>query len=790
MDFIKDLNNDSFLLIPYNLKDKVLDYIDKNNLLLNIKLISFGDLKRGLLFDYNSRTIYELMKKENISYGLAIDYIKNMYYITEDSYKEDKLNNLLSMKNYLLDNNYLIKDELFIDLLKSKKKIYVYGFDYINKFNKYLLDLAAKYIEIEEVDKEINNYKHNIYEAKTMEDEVLFVAEEISKLIKDGISLDKIYITGLNDEYDFTLRRIFKAYDIPYFIKNENILYDTAMAKYFFDNLSNDLDKLFKDISKKYDIDNNLSNNIVYNKLFYLANNYYFEEDKLKIKDIMIEEAMNTTLPSIHMEQEIKTTNIYDNIFNDDEYVFLMNFNQGSFPKIKKDEDYINDSIKPDILETVNEINIINKDNLINIIKSIKNLTITYKLKSAFDSYEPSYLVREYFKDDVVKIEEFVSNYSNDINKILYGKKLDSLIKFKINDDLLPILSNTYDIDYNEYDNSFTGLKTNITPKNFSYSSMSNFFKCPFRYYCNNVLYLNEFNKNNNLFIGSIFHHVLENWVKDNSKDIDELYDEYLKINDELPADDWNKYELTNKDKFFIDKVRDEIHIIIDIIKEQNSLFEQPNKQIPELEVSAKTITDLKMDTKFDANLYGKVDKVVFIGNDVFVIDYKTGESDKIVRNTFEYGLHVQLPIYMYLLEETNVDYNVAGIYLQYILTGNNKKEKNKTLLEEKYAELKLKGLYNPDYNDKLGGKENMTVHPTRVYTNEEKEEIKNKLKELMTNCINDVYDANFEIKPININDGAEDGCQYCPFHDVCYMTDDNYNYINNKNVKGDDNNE
>ena len=72
MDFIKDLNNDSFLLIPYNLKDKVLDYIDKNNLLLNIKLISFGDLKRGLLFDYNSRTIYELRKRENISYVFAI----------------------------------------------------------------------------------------------------------------------------------------------------------------------------------------------------------------------------------------------------------------------------------------------------------------------------------------------------------------------------------------------------------------------------------------------------------------------------------------------------------------------------------------------------------------------------------------------------------------------------------------------------------------------------------------------------------------------------------------------
>ena len=212
MDFIKDLDSNSFLLIPSNIKDKILDYIDDNRLLLNIKIISFNDLKKGLLFDYDNKTIYSLMNKENISYGLSKDLIKNMYYLTEDKYTEDKLNRLLNLKNYLLDNNLLIKDELFKDLLKSKNKIYVYGFDYITKFNNYLLDLAREYIDVEIINKEVKEYEHVVHKAKTMEDEVLYVAEEIAKLINQGIPLNKIYITGLNEEYDFTIRRVFKAY--------------------------------------------------------------------------------------------------------------------------------------------------------------------------------------------------------------------------------------------------------------------------------------------------------------------------------------------------------------------------------------------------------------------------------------------------------------------------------------------------------------------------------------------------------------------------------------------------
>ena len=779
MDFLKNITNDSILLIPYNIKEKVLDYINENNLLVNIKIISFNDLKAGLFYSYDNKTIYNVMNKYNTSYSLAKSYIQDTYYIIEDKYDNPKLNKLLDIKNYLLNNNLLIKDDLFIDLLKSKNKLYVYGFDYINKYNEYLLNLVKEYIDVEIIKKEYKEYDHTVYSANTMEEEVLFVAEKISSLINEGIDINKIYIAGIDDEYDFTMRRIFKEYNIPYFIKNHNILYDTAIAKYFFNNLNNNIEDLFKDIKSKYKIDNN---NPIYNKLFNLVNKYYFTDNYLEVKDLMIEEAKRTTLPSIHMTHEVTTIDINDNIINDDEYVFLMNFNMGVFPKIKKDEDYINDSIKPSIIEQTKDINLTNKNNLLKSIKNIKNLYISYKLSSPFNKYYPSYLVEDNFK--VEKIDFTTSLYSDNINKLLFGKNLDNLIKFNEMNDTLPILNNTYDIPYNKYDNNFKGLNNNIDNINYSYSNISSYYKCPFRFYCEKVLYIDEFNKNINTFVGLLFHHILEVCLS-SDLDIDKEYDKYLE-------DNKDQYDFNNHDYYFIEKFRKEIHVIVDIIRNQYNNLMGDYKELYEEEVLTTTY-DLNIDTKINATLKGFVDKIIQDGNDLIIVDYKTGNSDIVNRDMFEYGLHIQLPLYLYLLETTKPELNVAGIYLQHILTGNNRKDLKKTQEELRINELKLDGLTLDDTSiiDKFDmSYENSTMikslkvnkegnlPPARVYTYEQKEDLKNIMKELIKTCVNNVYEANFEIKPILINGNKEDGCKFCSFRDVCYKKDNQYNRI------------
>ena len=789
MQFLNNLEDNSILVIPNNIKDKILDYINNNKLLLNVKFMTFSDIKEGILYDYDNKSIYYLMKEYNLSYETSKNYIDNTYYLDSNEYDNEKLNYLLDIKNYLVSNNLLIFNKLFTNLLKSKTKLYVYGYDYIDKFNNYLLELCKKYINIEVIDKDYKDYSHDIYEFNTIEDEVLFVAEEISKLISNNVSLEHIFITGINDEYDFTIKRVFNSYNIPYFIENTNNLYDTVICKYFFNNL--DKGDILEDIKSKFDVANNKLYLDIYNKLISLINDYYWIDNLLEVKNIMIEEAKNIHLSSIHMEHEIIITDIYNNIFSDSDYVFLMNFNNTSFPKIKKDEDYISDNIKPSTLNTSKEENEFNKNALLKNIKNIKNLTITYKLSSYFNNYYPSYLVEEI--GNVKNIKFSISNYSNDINKLLFSKRLDNLIKFNENDKSLPILNNTYKIDYKSYNNKFTGLNTNINIDNYSYSNISNYYKCPFHFYLSNILYLDKYEESIDSFIGSLFHYCLDKYFSDKTINIDKVYDNYVKdkLSDKLK---------NNRNLFFIDKVKSEMHTIIDIINNQYKNIDSNFISWHEKYIKVNT-KDIGINAKVNTILKGFVDKCIVIDNNVFIIDYKTGTSDKIDRDLFNYGLNIQLPIYMYLLESTNSNLNIAGIYLQHILTGNNRKVVNKTSNELRISELKLDGLTLNDENilskfDSSYEKSNVIkglkkskdneLTKSVTYSYDDKNNLKELVKDLIIKCINNVYDSKFDISPIKIVN-KEDACRWCNFKDICYRKNSDYKIIE---LKGGENNE
>ena len=781
MNFLNNIESNSIMIIPNNIKDKILDYINDNKLLLNIKFMSFNDLKKGILYDYSNESIYYLMKNYNLSYETAKNYILNTYYLDKEEYDNDKMNYLLSIKSYLKDNNLLIFDNLFINLLRSKNKLYIYGFDYISKFDNYLLDLCREYIEVEIIETSTNNYSHNIYELNTMEEEVLFVAEEISKLIEKNISLENIFISGIDNEYEFTIKRIFKSYNIPIFIENNNSLYDTSIVKYFFNNLDNK--NILSEIETKFNIKDNKTYLDIYNKLINLINNFYWIDNLVEVKDIMIEEAKIIKLNSTHLEHEIKVIDIYDNIFNDNDYVFLMNFNNSTFPKIKKDEDYISDNIKPNILDTTKEGNENNKNALLKSIKNIKNLTITYKLSSLFNNYYPSYLIEEI--GEVKKINFKISNYSNEINKLLFAKRLDNLIKFNEKDDTLPILNNTYKIDYKTYDNKFSGLIDKNTSNNiFSYSNISTFYKCPFQFYLSNIININEFDETIDTFIGKLFHNCLDLYLKDQSKDIDEIYDEYVKHNLSGKLN-------SNRNLFFIEKLKEEIHTIIDIIKEQYKNIDSNFLELHEEKIKVNT-DEINLNTKVKAIIKGFVDKYIIIDNNVFIIDYKTGTSDKIDKQLFEFGLNIQLPIYLYLLEVTNDNYNVAGIYLQYILTGNNRKVLNKTSKDLKISELKLNGItlndeniiskFDSSYENSLvikGMKKSKSneLPKNYTYTYDDKNNLIELVKNLIKNCIDSVYDSEFNISPIKIFN-KEDACKWCNYKDICFRKNTDYKII------------
>ncbi len=779
MDFLKTLENNSILVIPHNIKDKVLEYFDGLDGLVNVKLTDFNQLKKDLLFDYNNETIYKIMDKKNYSYDTAKDFVENLYYLDNEEYI-GKLGKLAELKKMLITEGLLTKNEINTNLIKSKSRVYVYGYDHITKLEYHLLemieDLGVPY-HIEP--KENKKYVHEALKLKKLENEIQYVAEKIAKLIKDGVPLDHIYIANYSDEYYFAINKIFKLYGIPFYLGESITLLDTAMGQYFLDHLDLGKEKLLQDIKDKYDMENR-TNTRVYNKLFNLVNDCYWTDSLTEIKDLIEAEMRYKNVEKTHYKNEIKNINIIDNIINDDEYVFLLNFNMGHIPRTYKDEDYIEDKIKLPLMEKTEDKNKASKESYIKAIGNIKNLTITYNEVQGNSKLFPSTLLDGInVKESTEEVKEY-SMYSSAYNKLLYASRLDDLIKFNDYKDDLELLHNSYKIDYNKYDNSFTGIDTNkikqkLINKGYSYSSVSKYYECPFKFYLGTFFNLSKYESSFYTFVGSAFHKVLQDCLYDDSK-IDDVYNDYVEK---------HKHELPYgaKEEYFIKSLKDELLFIVKAIREQTNNFNKTDEWHEKPII--KSTNELELNTLIETTINGIVDKCIFVNNNVYIVDYKTGTSAHIARKYFDQGVTIQLPIYLLLLKAVNKDYNIAGMYLQHILEGLVRKSNNYSYEDNKLHRLKLDGIttadntvVNSDINctnksDLLIGYKPYDVdaekQSDRLITDAEKEELYDTIKDLLETCINLTVEGKYDINPINIKN-VVDACEYCSYKDICYL--------------------
>lgn len=789
MNFINSLDDNSILIVPNNIKTKVLTFINDNSILKSLKIMSFVAVKKALLFDYKTDAIKATMDYMDVSFGVAKSYIGNLYYVNEEEYINDKMNTLLDLKKYLTKNNYLKFDSLFKELLKSKSKVYVYGYDYINLFNRFILDKIKEYTEVEIIEKNYMDYEHTIYEFNSMFEECSFVFEKILELIDDGVQLDKIFITNYNRDYTFTFKTLINLTNLPIYLKSNTTLYDTSIGSYFLNNLTNNIDSLMYKIKKKFDVANSYENEKFFNNLSNMINDYYWcENNYTSIKEIIENDMKSRIIPNRHFNEEILTTNIIDNVFDDDEYVFLIGFNLGEVPRLKRDEDYISDDIKPYYLETTDVYNRVIKETYLKAIKNIKNLTITYKLGTRFKSCEKSFLAN----DSSFKIKKkrcIISNYSDDLNVLNMSKLLDNLIKFNTHDKYLDTLFSSYKPNYKTYHNEFTSINTeklisNINDKLvFSYSNISDYYKCPFKFYVKHILKIKAYKTVLSQFIGSLFHYVLERGL-DGKEDIDEVFEEYV-------CEHYKDIDDTYKNKFFINNLKKEIKFLVSTIKEQHS-HSKHDKTMLEHEIV------IDVERKIKTKIKGFVDKILMLENSALIVDYKTTNNQAIDTNLFEFGLSTQLPIYLYLLKAVNKDIEIAGIYIQHILALDEVYDPDKDLIEEKKKNLKLEGITfdNIDLISKFDDtyeksqvikslsvtKNGVLKKNKNILSIEKRDELVNIMENLIVSCIDNVCEGNFSISPIKI-EKIVDGCDFCEYKDICFrkFKDFNIQHIKSK---------
>lgn len=760
-------------LTDYNLvvtsnsnKKRILRKLNDEKKLVNVKFMSLDELLCSLSFSFDQKSIYKVIKKYSIKFDNAKVYLDNIKYIS-DKLDNDKMSKLKEIKELVKDD--LIIDNEFKNYIKDKK-VCIYGYDYITNYEKSVLES----INYEIVNNHVSNNTHNIYEFNKIDDEIVFVLSSINKLIRDGIDINKIKLINVTDDYLFRLKFISSLFNIRIIFNESKSIYETLE----FNNL---LDSYAQDKELKS------NNKDILNRFVSIVNKYSFIDDKDEQISMIINEAKNSKIASDEYENAVDIINISE--LEDDEYGFYLGFTEELAYTKYKDEDFFSDKEKKILgFETSDELNKIMKENLIKSIKSAKNLTITYSLASTFNVYFPSSLIDE-LNYEVIKDEKYDYTCSNLYNSLLLYKDIDKYIKYGDITPELELLFSNYDYQ-DPFDNTYKGINLNKLLKHIdylslSYSSMNKFYECKFKYYLENILKITEDEETNAIVIGNLFHEVLSK-MSNPKFDFDKEYEESTK-----------ELEMTNKDRFFINKLKEELRFVIDTINKQYK-YMSFDKSIEEERVAINFDKTIKITFKgfIDKALYKKEDGKVYM----IIIDYKTGETKLDLNNNY-YGLNLQLPVYLYLSDHiNNIDnVEVLGFYIQRILNKVITYEKDKKLDDVRKENLKLQGytisnmektkLVDSSFESSeiiksLGLTKTGNFYAySKVLSESEMDKLKKLVKSKINEMIDDILSASFEINPKKIDD-EDMSCKYCKYKDICFKKEKDYKKLDKKNYK------
>lgn len=784
--------DNTILVIPPSIKQKVLLEINNLKKLINIKVYTLNEFISKYYFSYDEKTIYYVSKHYNVKPEIAKIYIKNLYYLGK-SCSNDKIIFLTKLLSDLEAKKLLYHSELFKESLKNKKIIF---FNIARtKFNMRLINSIKNIASVTINQLSICNYSHQVTHYKTLEEEVVGVANKICTLLKHGIDINDIYITNLSEEHHLMVSKIFPIFKIPFTIKVSDYLYGTNIACEFLKNFESDINKTLSLLEKNI---TNIEEENIYNEIIKIVNKYYFISDFNEVKSLIVNDLKNTKIPKETALNCVKEVSFLDYYFNDSSYVFLFNFNQGCIPKIYKDEKFLNDSLMNELeLDTSIYLSTLEKERVIDKIRSTKNLFISYIDKSLNSTFYPSSIILDLNMKVVDELNDDFT-HSHLFNKIELARKLTEYKKYNTISKSLPLLYNNYKLT--SYDNSYKQIDKNNLYKylnnklNLSYTSLNNYYKCSFRYYLANILKLDIYEETFMQIVGDIFHEVLEKYFNSKS-DFETLYKNAI-----------NKmeYNYTQKDLFFLRKLKEELKFVINTIEDQNNYSNLKDELYEE-----NVVVNIKGNIKVVFS--GKIDKLKYTKKDdktiVAIIDYKTGNPELNINNVI-YGLDMQLPIYIYLAKNSNKLQNieVVGFYLQKILNNEIIADNKHSYEYLKKDKLKLQGYSNSNYNiisefdssyensnviKSLKVSKNGFYSYSKVLDSNKIETLTKVVEQKISDGVNNILNADFAINPKAIAN-VNVGCKFCKFKSICYMNDKNITNLKEyKNLEflGGDNN-
>ncbi len=730
----------------------------------DVKFMTKQEFFSHYFFSYDEKAYFYLQEKYHYHLDVCKKYLENMYCIEDREYQNKKLRHLRALKKELIDHKLLVFSPQFSKYLK-RKEIFVYPEEHLEKYEEEVFKkLKATFVSFEE--------KYPLpkvaYEANDLEEELVFVASHIRKLIDQKVPLSKIHLMNVDERYPYLLKHIFSLFQIPVEDPVKYSLYEFPQIQKYLKTGILDLK----------------NDDPVYKKLIQILSELSFlEEGEIKNK-ILIDRLKNTFYKPYVFQEAVQISSLFS-FLEEDEYVFFLGFNQESFPKYEQDDHYILDLEKEEVLlYTTDEKNQREKEYFKKKFQSLPHLTLSYPKKDSFHTYSKSFFL-DFLSIKSISINEDFYSYSNLYNQLVLAKKLDRYYKYNSYDSTLVRLYNTYrDIKYHTYSSSFTGIDS-LAIQNYlkpqltlSYTHLQNYYLCGFKYYVNHILKLDPFVESFQASIGTMFHEALKYMFCD---DFDlEIF--FARFQEEK--------EFTTKEKFFLKILKEDLKQTLHEIRNQKEYTLFQNQY---LEHTLKYPIEKG---KLSVILKGTIDKIMVysqVEDHYFaIVDYKSGQYDTNFQKV-RFGLNMQLPIYLYLIEKTLPFTNpiFAGFYYQNILLPKKKfGEKRNTLkldgytIEEEEIIKKLDNSYqNSDFIQGLKQKKDFTfAKSSKLLSWEEKEELLTVVEKKIEEAKDHILEGDFPINPKVLNK-ENISCKYCKYRDLCFVLEKDFVYLNIEEV-------
>lgn len=757
--------DNSIIICNQNTKVHILKENFNNKKLFNYTFISLSEFIKRYTFKITDKAVIFAMEYLSLSYKNALTLIDNIYYVSLDStYNDSKLILLQDLKRKLIENNLLEFDPIFKEFIKGKK-IYLVD-QFLDCFSEVIFDNVKLNSEVIYLKEDIKDFyiKHKSF--NKYDEEIDWVFNNILQLLLNGTSINKIYIINENSEYNHLITRYSSLYNIPVKLKESESINNHMIIKEFLSNLKSQDKNTCIDILKESD------NDYLLNQVIKALNKFYFITDIDLLVRVLESHFDNIYYEDELLEDVIKVVDLSYK-FNDDEYVFFISFNNKVCPKTYLDESYLTDkysTILP-ITPTIRK-NELERVKALYYLSKINHLTTTFSKVTKTENVVSSLLSNS---NKILIDNEALFGLNKRVDNLKLGIMLDELNNFNIHNEYLDKLYSSFVDLYKTYDNSFTFVDKELLKEKIkntiklSYTSLSTFYKCQFRYYLEKVLYIKHEKDTQAIMIGTIFHNILEKYGTEGFDLEIEKNNQYNNITDPSL-------------KFYFEKLWPDFLLaikMIDEFKEDTYLTSELHEQEVNIDLSNSYLTRI---------LTGKIDKIIYKNIDgvdyVAIIDYKTGKDIPSLDNVSD-GFNLQLPIYAYFLAKTKLLENpkVLGIYLNRILN-NVKSTKTKDLLSVKMDALKLDGYSTLDlsllgvldktyqsskYIKNLSLTKSGTFNRyAKVFSEKDVLTLINTVEELVNDAFFKIEEGMFEINP-KVIDKDNKSCKFCPYLNICY---------------------